>query len=110
MAIGGVTAKTMFSQDLGALGTTKSFVRHTHFYTPQNVLAVPLLSSFATNGQSSIDAYVSRFRDLSQFKDSGGLSPVGHYPGVAASACTDIWWSLYCENSTNNPIVLAFYF
>jgi len=67
-------------------------------------LALPLLRYISeTDDETATVAYISEFVD-------GGTTKSGNFMGVAATACTKIVWSLYCDHSMNNPTRLIFFF
>jgi hypothetical protein len=114
MAVSGAWAKSIFGAQIGYVvgsGST-SYTKHQSVAadfggpkkTPQNVLALPFLRQIAeSDDQSSTDVYISKFRD-------GGVDHPGYFMGVAAKTCTDIWWSLYVKNSSNDPSCLILFF
>ena len=106
MAVAGVSATPMFSSEVGTIGTSWTFTTYPpqKFSPPQNILAMPLLRYISeSDDQTVTDAYVSEFVD-------NGVKKTGHFLGIAATKCTEITWSLYCDHSFNNPTKLVFFF
>jgi hypothetical protein len=103
MAVAGVWAASMFGNEVGTIGTSYTFTKPQDFTTPQNILALPLLRyNSESDDQTMTDAYISKFID-----NNG--SHTGHFMGIAATGCTHIDWSLYCDHSFNNPTRLIFF-
>jgi hypothetical protein len=104
MAIAGVASSAMFSSEVGTIGTSWTFSTTQTFSPPRNILAVPLLRYISeSDDQTTTEAYVSEFID-------NGVKKTVHFMGVAATKCTSITWSLYCNRSFNNPTKLIFFF
>lgn len=104
MAVAGASANSVFNTDVGTIGTSWTFEKPQSFTSPQNILAVPLLRYISeSDDQTVTEAYVSEFTD-------NGVSKTGHFMGVAATKCTHITWSLYCDHSLNNPTKLILFF
>ena len=104
MAVQGAASQSVFSSQVGTIGTSWTFTAVQTFSTPQNVLAIPLLRYVSeSDDQTVTEAYVSQFTD-------NGVSKTGHFMGVAAQKCTKITWSLYCDHSFNNPTKLILFF
>ena len=104
MAIAGVAASPVFNSIVGTIGTSFTFVFPQKFATPQNILALPMLQFINESDDLTItDAFISEFVD-------NAVKKTGHFVGVAATKCTEITWSLFCDHSFNNPIKLIFFF
>jgi hypothetical protein len=88
----------------GSTSYTKKQSLVVDFGGAKNVLAVPLLRQIAeSDDQSYTDLYISRYKDA-------GVEHPGYFMGIAANSCTDIWWSLYVDNSANDPGRLIIFF
>ena len=104
MAVAGASAFSIFSSEVGTIGTSWTFTKVQKFDKPQNLLAVPLLRYISeSDDQTVTEAYVSQFTD-------NGVSKSVHFMGVAAQHCTQITWSLYCDHSFNNPTAIILFF
>ena len=105
MAVLGVSATSMFANFPGVIGASpQTFSVTQTFSPPKNILALPVLQYVGeTDDQSTTWAFVSEFVD-------GGVKKTGKFLGVAATSCSKIVWSLYCDNSINNPVRLVFFF
>jgi len=104
MSVAGAAAFSVFSSEVGTIGTTWTFTKAQKFDKPQNLLAVPLLRYvYESDDETVTEAYISQFTD-------NAVSKSGHFMGVAAQRCTQITWSLYCDHSFNNPTAIILFF
>jgi hypothetical protein len=104
MSVAGASAVSVFSTQVGTIGTSWTFEKIQTFDNPQNVLAVPLLRYVSESDDKTVtEAYISQFTDQ-------GVSKTGHFMGVAAAKCTKITWALYCDHSFNNPTAIILFF
>jgi hypothetical protein len=104
MPVNGAWAKPMFSSEVGTIGTTWTFTKQQSFSPPANLLAYPVLQYISeSDDETQTIAYVSKFVD-------DGTSHSGKFVGVAATKCSSIEWSLYCDHSFNNPLRTIFFF
>src|SRR5262249_20603934 len=106
MAVTGVWAKgSPWGGQVGYVvgsGST-SYTKWQSLGGPQNILALPLLRQIAeSDDQSYTDWYISSYK-------AGGVEHPGSYMGIAVNGCTDIKWSLYVNNSANDPTRLIIY-
>jgi hypothetical protein len=104
MAVNSVNAFSVFSSEVGTINATWTFVSMQTFNTPRNLQALPLLRYISeTNDTSGTEAYISAYWD-------NGTKIPGHFAAIGASKCTQINWSLYCNDSYNNPTALILFF